>query len=274
MTLSNSTEFIALVPAGGTGTRVGGDKPKQYLPIFGQPMLVLTIRALLVCEWIQHVYVVVSELDPYKMSLQELTGPRCSLLPVGGATRRDSVLAGLEAIAATPAGFRGPSPWVMVHDAARPGISKALLEQLRDCVLSQKELGEGGDEGNGSPHDAKKPFGALLALPVADTIKREADSAGSRYASVAHTVDRTGLWAAQTPQVFPMDLLKRALAEHQDATDEASAIERMGRSPALVPGHWHNMKVTTAEDLAMMQQVFEIRNARQDSLFSKPSNDE
>lgn len=269
MTLSNSTEFIALVPAGGTGTRVGGDKPKQYLPILGQPMIVRTIKALLGSEWIQHVYVVVSEQDPHKESLQELTGPRCSLLPVGGASRRDSVLAGLEAIEADPAGSSDLPPWVMVHDAARPGISMALLEQLRDCVLSQKSQ----TEGEGSSHDASRPFGALLALPVADTIKREADNTGSAYASVAHTVDRIGLWAAQTPQVFPLDVLKRALAEHHEATDEASAIERMGRSPALVPGHWHNMKVTTAEDLEMMQLVFEARQARQGNPISQLSDD-
>lgn len=249
MTGSNSTEFIALVPAGGTGTRLGADLPKQYLSILGQPMILRTIGALLACEWIRHVYVVVAEQDPYQRILQPVVGERCSVLPVGGASRRDSVLAGLMAIEKkSPSGGPASAPWVLVHDAARPGVSVALLERLRDCIRAQATSAHGADA-----------FGALLALPLADTIKRAFDNGGASIARVAHTVDRTGLWAAQTPQVFPLDVLRQALAAYDQATDEASAIEQLGHSPALVPGHWHNMKVTTPDDLALICQVFEAR---------------
>jgi len=258
MTRSDSTEFIALIPAGGTGTRVGSDKPKQYLPILGQAMIVRTINALLACDWVSHVYVVVAEQDPYQDSLLGLTGSRCSVLPVGGSSRRDSVLAGLQAILSGRDSAlhldggqtdKALMPWILVHDAARPGLSVRLLEQLRDCVLSQLA----------SNTDPQAALGALLALPVADTIKREQIDDTVGVARVAHTVDRTGLWAAQTPQVFPLDLLHGALSVYEQATDEASAIEQLGYSPALVPGHWHNMKVTTADDLALIRQVFEAR---------------
>jgi len=212
-------------------------------------MILRTIGALLACEWIQHVYVVVAGQDPHQKTLQPVLDERCSVLPVGGPSRRDTVLAGLKSIEeAMTAAAATNVPWVMVHDAARPGVSVALLERLRDCILAQSCSAISAD-----------PFGALLAMPLADTIKRQADGNDTAFARVDHTVDRTGLWAAQTPQVFPLDVLRRALAGYEQATDEASAIEKSGRSPALVPGHWHNMKVTTTEDLALMSRVFEER---------------
>ena len=265
MTRRNSTEFIALVPAGGTGSRVGGDKPKQYLPIQGEPMIVRTINSLLACAWMNHVYVVVAANDPHQHLVTDLKEDRCTVLPVAGASRRDTVLAGLEAIIAIqaqkaptaiassePGEVRITPPWVMVHDAARPGISGDLLERLRDCVIAQVDS-------DGPPGSSNRPLGALLALPVADTIKRAASDDGGALLRVEQTVDRSGLWAAQTPQVFPLDLLHRALAEYELATDEASAVERLGYAPALVPGHWHNLKVTTAEDLTLMGQVYQLR---------------
>ncbi|MFK7963672.1 MAG: 2-C-methyl-D-erythritol 4-phosphate cytidylyltransferase [Burkholderiaceae bacterium] len=271
MTRRNSTEFIALVPAGGTGSRVGGDKPKQYLPIQGEPMIVRTISSLLACAWMTHVYVVVAANDPHQHLVTDLQEDRCTVLPVAGASRRDTVLAGLDAINAVqaekiartnatskPGEVRASPPWVMVHDAARPGISIELLERLRDCVVAQTDSDRpSGPSGPSGSND--HPLGALLALPVADTIKRAAPAQGDPFLRVGQTVDRSGLWAAQTPQVFPLDLLRIALAEYELATDEASAVERLGYAPALVPGHWHNLKVTTAEDLTLMGQVFQSR---------------
>ncbi|MFM1991850.1 MAG: hypothetical protein RJA99_4807 [Pseudomonadota bacterium] len=219
---------FAVVPAAGTGSRLGADRPKQYLGLGGVTMLERTVGALLGCDWIEHVMVVVSPDDATAVGLPGLAGPRRSIEPVGGETRRASVLGGLRALAAR----RGASDrdWVWVHDAARPGVERASLAALRDALADER-------------------VGALLAQPVADTVKR----GGSGRA--VQTVDREGLWLAQTPQVFPLGALRAALERHRDVTDEASAIEASGRTPRLVPGGRRNFKVTTMDDLRAMRDA-------------------
>lgn len=155
--------------------------------------------------------------------------PRLIWLPIAGATRRDTVLNGLTSLAGTD-----DDDWVMVHDAARPGLSAELLERLRATIV-------GGASG------------ALAATPVADTIKR-ATMVGKASVAAA-TVPRDGLWLAQTPQVFRVATLRDALRRHADVTDEAGAIERTGIAPVLVPGEWQNLKVTTHDDLTLMAMV-------------------
>lgn len=221
-----SERYLAVVPAAGGGTRLGAALPKQYLDLGGDRMLYRSLDALLAEPRIEGIAVVVAPDDPRRPPPQRFDS-RVRFLPVGGATRADSVAAGLDHSQAAD------GDWVLVHDAARPGLSPAVLARLIDAV---------GDDA----------VGGLLALPVADTLKR-ADAAGR----VLDTVARADLWAAQTPQMFRAGLLRRALAgPREGVTDEASAVERLGLRPLLVRGDPANLKVTLAEDLRLAAAVF------------------
>jgi 2-C-methyl-D-erythritol 4-phosphate cytidylyltransferase len=225
--------FFAVVPAAGVGRRFGGAVPKQYLPLGQGTVLERTLSVLLAADWIATVVLVVAPDDDRAAqvcaSLSLRYGPRLRIARVGGETRRDSVLAGLVALDADAA--PDAADWVLVHDAARPGLAGGDLERLR------AELGE-------------DPVGGLLALPVADTVKR-ADAA----AQVVETVPREDLWVAQTPQMFRCGLLQEALQRHASVTDESAAIEACGLQVRLVAGGRRNFKITTAEDLALMTDV-------------------
>lgn len=224
--------FLALVPAAGTGTRVGGALPKQYLPLGRQTMLEHSVDALRAAPWIERVVVVVAS-DDTRASTLLAPRPRVEVLREGGASRRDTVLAGLRAMRRQ--GARAHD-WVLVHDAARPGLSLAMLERLRSVL-------------------ADSPVGGLLAMPVGETVKQT----GEDRNSVAVTLDRDRLWVAQTPQMFRFGLLLEALAAHARVTDEAAAIERAGHAPRLVEGGRSNFKVTTAEDVELMRNLLQER---------------
>jgi len=232
----NPARVIAIVPAAGTGQRARGgapNVPKQYRLIQGRPMLAWAVRALLADARVTQVRVAVAPHDT--RAAQALAGlPRTLWRPCGGATRARTVLAALrDARLADDA-------WVLVHDAARPGLPPEALARLLDTCLAQ---GRGG----------------LLALPVSDTVKRAAPrtAALAQTARVAATVAREDLWLAQTPQIFPAGLLQRALQTALDAGqepgDEACAMERLGETPLLVPGSPRNGKVTWPEDFTWMQ---------------------
>ena len=225
---------FAVVPAAGTGTRLGADRPKQYLDLNGATMLERTVEALLGCSWLEVVLVVVAPDDAFAAALPGLQGPRCSVVPAGGDTRRASVLGGLAAL--TAACGATDTDWVWVHDAARPGVEPESLERLRDALRDDR-------------------VGGLLAQPVADTVKR-----GGAGRAVT-TVEREGLWLAQTPQVFPLGTLRHALERHHRVTDEASAIEATGRTPLLVAGGRRNFKVTTMDDLHAMRDALALAPA-------------
>jgi 2-C-methyl-D-erythritol 4-phosphate cytidylyltransferase len=233
--MKTTGRFLAVIPAAGTGSRMGAAIPKQYLPLAGRTVLEWSVRALLAADWIERVVVVHAPGDARAAAaLADAArgeGSRLRLEPLGGATRRDSVLAGLQRLEATSS----PTDWALVHDAARPGLGLASLERLREAV-----------------HD--DPVGGLLALPVADTVKR-ADAAGR----VLRTEARERLWLAQTPQMFRLGPLLAALRAHPEVTDEASAIEAAGLSPRLVEGERRNLKVTTPEDLELMAALFGAR---------------
>lgn len=215
----------ALIPAAGAGTRMGVAQPKQYLPIHGRPMLWHALRAFDRHDAIAATYVVLAP-DDALWARHDWTGLRhLRVLRCGGASRAESVLNGLRAMA----GEVAAEDWVLVHDAARPCLSAELLDRL---------LAEAGAD----------PVGGLLAAPVADTLKRA--DAGNR---VAATVDRSGLWAAQTPQMFRHDLLLRALeAAGTAVTDEASAVEALGLAPRLVESDLTNLKLTYPRDLEVV----------------------
>ncbi|MBU3693685.1 MAG: 2-C-methyl-D-erythritol 4-phosphate cytidylyltransferase [Rhodocyclaceae bacterium] len=217
--------YFAVVPAAGGGTRLGAAEPKQYLDLGGDCMLYRSLDALLAEPRIAAVTVVLAPDDERRPPSGRFDG-RVRFCAIGGATRADSVAAGLHSLSASE------DDWVLVHDAARPGLSAEALARLIDTV---------GDD----------PVGGLLALPVADTLKR-----GDASDRVTATVERAGLWAAQTPQLFRAGLLRRALAgDRAGITDEASAVERLGLRPLLVRGEPANLKVTLAADLALAQAL-------------------
>jgi len=202
-------------------------KPKQYLKLRGRSVIEHSINPLMDASWIDGVVVVLAPGDDEFAKLALGRHWKVHTAP-GGATRAESVLAGLKRVAELA---KAEAPFVLVHDAARPCLARADLERLRD--------------------DATGPHGGLLALPMADTIKR---AEGTHAAS---TLNRRELWRAQTPQLFRLDLLRRALedcaARGVDITDEAGAMEAAGYRPRLVPGREANLKVTYPDDLALAE---------------------
>lgn len=224
--------YFALVPAAGGGVRMGGGCPKQYLPLVGVPLLRHALATLAAVPAITRVYVVLSPDDGYwdgydwSDLASRMTVHRC-----GGATRAESVANGLQAMA----GEVGAEDWVLVHDAARACLSVAQVGKL---------IAEIGND----------PVGGLLAVPVADTLKRTAD--GVR---IATTVPRDGLWQAQTPQMFRHGLLTRALAQAPEVTDEAGAVEALGLHPRLVAADATNLKVTYPLDLHLAEWILKNR---------------
>lgn len=226
--------YFALIPAAGVGARMGADRPKQYLPLAGKPMLRHALDTFAAAPAIAHTLVVVSPDDPYieeALAGEPYPERRVEVLYRGGATRRETVLNGLVALRPRAT----DEDWVLVHDAARPGLTAAMIARLIAAL--------DGD-----------PVGGLLALPVADTLKR---AAGQRAAA---TVAREGLWAAQTPQMFRYGLLRRALELTVDVTDEAGAVEALGLQPRLVEGSARNFKVTLPHDVELAEHYLKGRH--------------
>ena len=223
---------FAIVPAAGSGSRFGAGRPKQYLDLLGRPLIHHTLTALLASPAIDRVWVVLAPDDAEwgRHDWSEL-GPRLETLRCGGETRADSVRNGLQAAALVAA----EDDWVLVHDAARPCLSLAMIDALFT------EL-------------ADDPVGGILAVPVADTLKR-ADAAQR----VAATEPREGLWQAQTPQMFRYGRLRAALENCSAVTDEAGAIEALGLKPRLVRGDATNLKVTFPADLALAAMILRGR---------------
>ncbi|MDZ5635567.1 2-C-methyl-D-erythritol 4-phosphate cytidylyltransferase [Janthinobacterium sp. GMG1] len=222
----NSVRYFALIPAAGVGARMEAGSPKQYLPIAGKPMLRHALDAFLASPLIAHTYVVVSAEDGMIDTVvpEHGAGVGVSVLRCGGATRMETILNGLQALHGSIAAH----DQVLVHDAARPGLTPALIAKL---------IAEVGAH----------PAGGLLALPVVDTVKRAGPGGLS-----TQTVPRDGLWLAQTPQMFSYALLHQALSEAPDPqaiTDDASAVEALGLAPRLVEGHPRNLKVTLPRDI-------------------------
>lgn len=215
----------AVVPAAGFGRRMQTECPKQYLSIGNKTILEHAVEALLVNSRVQRVIIAVSAGDSRFQQLPLAQHPQITVVE-GGAERADSVLAGLRET--------GDTPWVLVHDAARPCLHQDDLNRLLTLAESSR-------------------VGGILAAPVRDTMKR----AEPGTTAIAHTVDRTDLWHALTPQFFPRELLTdcltRALNEGATITDEASALEYCGYHPQLIAGRADNIKVTRPEDLQLAE---------------------
>jgi 2-C-methyl-D-erythritol 4-phosphate cytidylyltransferase len=229
------TRFHALVPAAGSGSRLGHGLPKQYLPLAGAPLLEHALATLAAHPAIASVHVVLSpDDDRFDEAIATHVRNRVKAVRCGGNSRAESVLNGLKAIAEAV----DADDWILVHDAARPCLTHALLDRLLRAVES----------------DA---VGGILALPVADTLKA-VDGDGR----IARTVDRAGLWQAQTPQMFRYGILRRALeaADPATITDEASAVEALGLKPRLVEGDAANLKVTYARDVILAELILQQRN--------------
>ncbi len=232
--------FFALIPAAGIGSRFSQDGvPKQYSALAGRSMLWHAVRSVCI-DTVETVFVVLSP-DDRRFGEEDWSafGTRLEPLYCGGASRRDSVCNGLVATMSVV----DADDWMLVHDAARPCLPASALSRL---ILSC----------------AGDAVGGILAMPVADTVKRaakeEAACGGARR--IGHTEERAELWLAQTPQMFRAGMLADALRRAEGpVTDEASAMEAMGLHPRLVTGSGENLKVTWPEDLAIAAAILGAR---------------
>jgi 2-C-methyl-D-erythritol 4-phosphate cytidylyltransferase / 2-C-methyl-D-erythritol 2,4-cyclodiphosphate synthase len=235
----------AIVPAAGRGTRFAasaGSPPKQYAQLLGATVLQWSLRALLAEPRVHAVVVAVASDDAHWAGIAaQLNHPKL-LTAVGGDSRQETVANGLDFLAERAAA----DDWVLVHDAARPCLTSTDLLALLDAVGAPDAVGAG---------DTANSVGAVLAVPIVDTVKRE-------LAERVATVDRRGLWRALTPQVFAFAVLRHALKEAALAgvavTDEAQAVERMGLQPALVQGSPFNVKVTGVPDLELAGKILNM----------------
>jgi len=214
----------AIMPAAGTGRRLGGDTPKQYREVAGAPLMEHALRALLQSRDVRGVVVAMDPADPRANTIASLSDERVQTTP-GGATRAHSVLAGLDALENQVA----EGDWALVHDAARPCLTGDALAAL---IERARVTGEG----------------VILAEPVADTLKQVNDQG-----EIEQTVDRSILWRAQTPQLFPLltlrNTLRHCIEGGVSVTDEAMAMERAGHRVHVVEGASSNIKVTVEADL-------------------------
>lgn len=230
--MTSSAAYFALVPAAGNGARMGSERPKQYLPLAGQTVIYHALATLCAVPRIQRVFVVLAP-DDVEWSKHDWSalGPKLIPLFCGGTTRAESVRNGLRATATQVQ----PHDWMLVHDAARPCVAPWHVNALIDRVAD---------------HDD----GGILAVPVADTLKRADESGG-----IALTVSRESLWQAQTPQMFRHAYLRRALENHAHVTDEAGAMEALGFHPMLVAADQTNLKVTYPLDLLLAGWILQHR---------------
>lgn len=232
--------LIALIPAGGVGERALDElhnAPKQYRIIANKSLLQHSVEALLSDMRVEAVHIGVAADDPLIDAESTKLGIGVTIHRSGGESRAHTVLQTLEAIDKTQQ--LTDDDWVLVHDAARPGLSTKALSALIDACFAQQS-------------------GGILALPVPDTVKRVAASTESgKPPRIKETVPRQGLWLAQTPQLFKAkelkNALKKALNEGLEVTDEASAMEYVGQQPLLVLGHAENFKITWPQDFRIME---------------------
>lgn len=222
--MNNTCKIIAIVPAAGIGFRMNSPIPKQYLKIGSMTILEHTLNKLLTHPKIDKVVVAISAKDDIFKTLAIASHDKISVV-IGGETRADSVLAGLNLV--------DENDWALVHDAARPCVDQNDITRLIETVINLQQ-------------------GGILATRISDTIKRAYQDNDT---IIEQSVDRAYLWGAATPQLFQAGELKscllQALNHHITITDEASAIEYCGGHPLLVECRRDNIKITRPEDIAL-----------------------
>ncbi|MEO0048147.1 MAG: hypothetical protein RLZZ410_1106 [Pseudomonadota bacterium] len=239
--LTNSLHV--LIPCAGVGARMGFSVPKQFELLAGKPMVMHSIDTFLEMSEICSVWVGVSAEGNKTLGGQVWPmDEKLFVRETGGATRHDTVLNTLRAM--TESGVSDNS-WVLVHDAARPGLTSEAARRLIQTVT-----------------ESAGASGGILAMPMTDTLKLASDKSSNL---VANTLPRDGLWLAQTPQMFRLRTLKDALAEaivkKLEVTDEASAIEQIGYQPLLVHGEWRNLKVTYPQDWSLINNLLGLKKS-------------
>lgn len=224
---------VALIPAAGRGTRMGGERPKQFLPLAGSPMLAKTLGVFQRAPAVDEIVVMVppgEEAYCRETIVDRFGFSKVRAVLAGGATRQASVAAGLSVLGREVS-------IVVIHDGARPFVSEDLIARVIEA--------------------ARTTGAAIAALPIVDTLKQ---SQGGR----AVTVEREGLWAAQTPQAFRREVIcaavERALADGFGGTDDAALVERLGLPVVLVEGHPANFKITRTRDLEMAEEMAAVRD--------------
>ena len=231
--MSQSTIW-AVVPGAGTGRRMGASLPKQYLSLAGQTIAQRTLSQLVTADLFSKIIIALADDDHYFLDLPIAESAQIETVK-GGASRAASVVNGLHALA----DYAAADDWVLVHDIARPLITVEAMNKLVNAV---------------GPQDVA----AILAARIHDTVKRSGiyNSAPEALPIVEKTLDRRRLWLAQTPQMVRYSLLVEALTQaekQQEVTDEASAVEFLGRPVLLVENTQQNIKITTAEDLRLAE---------------------
>ena len=235
----------AVLPSAGMGVRLGGDQPKQFRHLAGKPMLFYALDAFFACPKVNSVWIGMS---PGSNSLihdlkSRYPNPvkRFEFLETGGPTRQQTVLNTLAAMLDLGV---DPHDWVLVHDAARPGITPELIARLITLVKAQEQA---------ENHHQALQCGGLLAMPVADTMKETTHDA----MRAKTTIDRSRLWQAQTPQMFRYGVLKSSLlsSDLQSITDEASAVESCGYTVKIVDGDSSNIKITYPDDIKLARFI-------------------
>lgn len=230
-------KVVAVVPAGGTGKRMGAGTSKQFLMLDGVPMMLHALRVLERAPGVTEVVLVVpkEERDRALSEVVERYGLKKVLKVVpGGATRQESVQHGLNEVGEDV-------EIVVVHDAVRPFITEDRIERSIEA--------------------ARKHGGAIVAVPMKDTPKQAGPDR-----LIQRTLDRTDLWLAQTPQTFRRALVveayRKAAIAHVHATDDAALVERLGHKVAIVEGSWENVKITTPEDMILAEAILAVRKGK------------
>lgn len=235
--MSEAANRWVVIPAAGTGKRMGAAIPKQYLPLCGRAVIDHTIERLLLHPAIDGMYVVLGEQDAWWSQTAYADHPDLVCVN-GGKERCHSVLNALDTLAERAK----PDDWILVHDAARPCVRRADIDRL----IQQVE---------------QYPQGGLLGMPVRDTMKRT-----NHQAQISETVDRNQLWHAFTPQMFRFARLhhamRGALQVGCQVTDEASAVEWAGDKPLMVEGSPDNLKITRPEDLTLAEFFLSAQSRR------------
>ena len=230
-------KVVAVVPAGGTGKRMGAGTPKQFLMLDGVPMMLHALRVLERAPGVTEVVLVVPK-EERERALSEVV-ERYGLKKVlkvvpGGATRQESVQHGLNEV-------DDDVEIVVVHDAVRPFITEDRIERSIEV--------------------ARQHGGAIVAVPMKDTPKQAGPDR-----LIQRTLDRTDLWLAQTPQTFRRALVveayRKAAIAHVHATDDAALVERLGHTVAIVEGSWENIKITTPEDMILAEAILAARKGK------------